>query len=245
MQPRERRGTQRGERGSRGTRRSEQQSQRPACRERRWRLRVEVERVEEERRPCCREPCHQGDGLVSRELQSQAPADERRRRGQQGHEQHAARPPQGRVGGRQQQGQARAVGRKRPSVGPRPAPVRPERARHELSPLLAVVLVAQVQVVITPQALGHHQVVRLVARDLKPGGVAQPDAGVECPGREQQQPRRRPREGDRPSGPTALEDAHQGEERGNGDENERCGATEKPQARQALHQRVDPGHADR
>jgi hypothetical protein len=153
------------------------------------------------------------------------------------------RPASSATSSRQQQGQARAVGREGPPVGPRRAPVRPKRARHELGPLLPVVLVAQVEVVITPQALGHHEVVPLVARDLKPGSVAQSDAGVQCPGRDQQQPRRCPHEG--PSRQAGLEDAQQSEERGDGDENERRGAAEKPQARQTLDQRVDPGHADR
>ena len=202
MQPRERGGTKRGERGSRGARRPEQQGQRAARRERRRRLRVEVERVEEERRPGRREPRHQGSALVPGELERQAPADERRRRGQQGHDQHAALPPQGRVGGREEQGQARAVGRKGPPVGPRRAPVRPERAGHELGPLLPVVLVAQVQVVIAPEALGHHEIVRLVARDLEPGGVPQarrrrrasrprPAAATSAPAREPAHPGRR------------------------------------------------------
>src|SRR5207247_7470837 len=99
-----------------------------------------------------------------------------RRQPQQG---DAGQPPSRRVYGREQQRQALAVGGEWSPVAAGRAEMRRQRSRRVLEVVLPSQVVAKVEVVLPPEALGHQQVMGLVPRDAETAGVPEPGREVE------------------------------------------------------------------
>jgi hypothetical protein len=148
--------------------------------QRRGHFRVEVERVEADRRPGRGRPGQESGGRVSREAPGHPPHLQTEQGGEERHQDHTGGPSSQGIDGSEQDREAGTVVRVRPPVEPGRPVMRRQGAGSVLPPVLAREVVLQVQVVLAPQALGHQQVVGLVARHLQAARVVETDEQVQA-----------------------------------------------------------------
>ena len=176
MQPGQRGGEERGPDRARRSGPGKEQPERDRERQGGGHLGVDLEGVERDRRHQGKSPGQQrGLVVVAREPARRLPHLQGEPGRGQGQRDHAERPATQSVERREEQGQTRAVRGIGPSIRAGRPVVRRDRARRVLAPVLPRVVVAEIEVVLPPEALGHQQVVRLVAGDAQAQRVGEPD----------------------------------------------------------------------
>jgi len=180
VQPGQERREQGGESRPHRSRGAQQQVEARREAQRRGHFRVEVERVEAHRRPGRGRPGQEGGGRVSREAPGHPPHLQTEQGGEQRHQDDTGGPSSRGIDGSEQDRQAGTMVRVRPSVAPGRSVVGGQGPGGVLPPVFAREVVLQVQVVLAPEALGHQQVVGLVARHLQAARVVEADDQVQA-----------------------------------------------------------------
>jgi hypothetical protein len=177
--------------------------------------------------------------MVSAEPQGEGSGHEREGGRHRREEEHAGPPAAERVDGREEHGQPHRVSGERTSIGPRRAPVWLDVGRRVLLHLTTRLVVAQVQIAVAPEALGHEQIVGLVAGDLQVRGVVHSDTSEEDEARREESEGGSPEAGEGPKKvPAASHCRHRAGEKGKyGAE----GATKETEGGQGLHRQRHVG----
>jgi hypothetical protein len=238
VQPRQRRGEGGcGHRGGHARRECQQQAEGAAEGEAGRHLGVDVKGVERSWWPQRHEPGELRRTGVSAEAEGQRAGHEGEAGRHRGEEEHAGPPAAEGVHGREKDGQADSVSGKGTPVRARRAPVRLDVGRRVLLHLPPRHVVAQVEITVAPQALGHQEIVGLVAGDLQVRGVVHPHGREEDEARHEESESGSPEPDERPESVAAS--PQRGHGAGENGEHDTQGAVEHPKG----GQRVDrPRH---
>ncbi len=185
-------------------------------------LGVDERGVEEDRRPDRGGPGHHTGALVAGGATGHVAHEGAETCGKQRQDEGAGGTAAERISRREQDGQAAAVRRVVAAVAPEPAghPVEPPQV---LQMVAAREVVAQVQVALAPDALGHEQVVDLVTGGLDGAHVADRDGRSRAGGKHEQESARKRRHA------PARENARGGEPKRRCDEDDRKRPRQEPE----------------